>query len=197
MKKKVESKNTFKNQKTKIKEELIQYEELEQYDFIEDDYIEEVSGKYGKLIGLFLINFSRLEHVLNQAIADFIFDRAHEPGYFILGYLSIINKIDYYVKHHIRILEFVSELSKDRIKNLKKKLLEMNEFRNSIAHANWSTLNKKGYVRTKIHVDNNNGLVKFKNIKITPDILKENIVNIEDLIEEIYEIQEVVDNHVD
>ena len=57
-------------------------------------------------------------------------------------------------------------------------------------HANWQSLSDKGFVRTKIIVDNQDGYVKFKKTKITPKIIREKIKEIDELIQEIDEYKE-------
>lgn len=56
------------------------FEELEQCDYIDSDYLEEVQSKYSSVIGEFMIDFSYLEHEINLAIADIIHDDMHETG---------------------------------------------------------------------------------------------------------------------
>ena len=50
------------------------FDELEQYDYSDGEYLEKVVDRYSPLIGLFLVNFSILEQELNLAVADFIRD---------------------------------------------------------------------------------------------------------------------------
>jgi len=45
------------------------YEELDQYDYSDGEYLEKVVDKYTEPIGLFLLNFSLLEQELNIAVA--------------------------------------------------------------------------------------------------------------------------------
>ncbi len=60
------------------------YEELDQYDYSDGEYLEKIADKYTEPIGLFLLNFSILEQGLNIAVADFISDRAHEMGFVVI-----------------------------------------------------------------------------------------------------------------
>lgn len=59
------------------------YDELEQYTYPGSEHIEKVADRYSSPIGLFLINFSILEHELNIAIAEFRHNDAHETGFVI------------------------------------------------------------------------------------------------------------------
>ncbi|MFH1683979.1 MAG: hypothetical protein ABIA67_03765 [Candidatus Margulisiibacteriota bacterium] len=60
-------------------------------------------------------------------------------------------------------------------------------------HANWQSLTKDGFVRTKIVVDKEDGYVKFKKVEITPKILRTKIKEIHGLINQIEEYKDKVD----
>ncbi|MDO8495652.1 MAG: hypothetical protein Q7S32_04045 [bacterium] len=45
-------------------------EELDQYDYVDDEYIGEASPDYIEAIGLYVLQFSALEHSINLQIAD-------------------------------------------------------------------------------------------------------------------------------
>lgn len=166
------------------------YDELDQYDYIDGEYLEKVVDKYSPLIGLFLINFSILEHELNLAIADFISDRAHEKGFVIIEKLTTSNKIELFYKMYVRLESFKDKKNKDVLNKIRKKLESLNTFRNGIVHANWQSLSKDGFVRTKIVVDNQVGYVKFKKVQITPKIIRPKIKEIERLTDQIDKYKE-------
>ena len=131
-----------------------------------------------------MIYFSYLEHDLNCAIAD-LDDDCHENGYVIIEKLTIYNKIDLFYKFYVRLESFNDKKTKIKLDEIKSELLRINTFRNDIAHANWQTLNKKGFVRTKIVVDAEEGFVKFQKIQITPKIIRNNIKAIHKLMNKI------------
>ncbi len=161
------------------------FDELEQYDFLDEKYLEKVVDKYSPLVGLFLINFSCLEHELNLAIVDIFADDHHEPGYVIIEKLTTRNKIELFHKMYVRLESFKDEKSKDVLNEIRLRLESINTFRNSIVHANWQSLSKDGFVRTKIIVDNQEGYVKFKKIQIIPKIIREKTKEIDKLIKKI------------
>ena len=163
---------------------------MDQYDYIFDEYIYNVSDKYSKLIGSFIIKFSELEHELNTAIADLSFDDCHEPGYLITEKLSVRNKIDLFYRMCIERSVYKGGNSKERLKKIKVWFDSINTFRNNLVHANWLTLKKNGYVRIKFVVDSENGYIKFKSIKITPKIIREKIREIEKRINMIDEYKD-------
>lgn len=68
---------------------------------------------------------------------------------------------------------------------------DINTFRNNIVHANWATLTKDKFVRTKTIVDDNDGMVTFVNRKITPKMIERASVKIEKLIEQIDHYKEI------
>ncbi|PIY72191.1 hypothetical protein COY87_02255 [Candidatus Roizmanbacteria bacterium CG_4_10_14_0_8_um_filter_33_9] len=166
------------------------YDELEQYDYSDGEYLEKVVDKYSPLVGLFLVNFSILEQDLNLAIADFMHDDCHETGFVIIEKLTTSNKIELFYKMYVRLESFKDKKNKEVLDKIKKQLETLNSFRNNIVHANWQSLTKGGFVRTKIVVDNQEGYVKFKKVKITPKIIRQKIKEIEKLINQIDKYKE-------
>ena len=157
------------------------YDELEQYAYPDNEYIEKAANRYSSSIGLFLINFSILEHDLNIAIAEFIHDDAHETGFVILEKLTTSNKIDLFYKMYVRLESFKEKKNKETLNKIREQLEMLNTFRNNIVHANWQSLTKDGFVWTKIVVDNQEGYVKFRKVQITPKIIKQKIREVEKL----------------
>ena len=157
------------------------YDELEQYAYPDSEYLEKVADRYSSPIGLFLINFSILEHDLNIAIADCLHDDAHEPGFVILEKLTTSNKIDLFYKMYVRLESFKDKKNKETLNKIREQLESLNTFRNNIVHANWQSLTKDGFVWTKIVVDSQEGYVKFRKVQITPKIIKQKIKEIEKL----------------
>ncbi len=147
------------------------YEELEQYDIVIEEYIDRVADKYSRLIGLFLIEFSKLEHELNVTIADALSEHAHDMGYMVIENLSMKNKIDLFYKFYLWMVTIKEMKSKDILDKIRLQLENINTFRNSIVHANWQTLSRNGYVRTKIVIDNQEGYIKFKKVNITTKLI--------------------------
>ena len=90
---------------------------LGQYDCSDDtevigefETIENQHAKYANSIGSFIISFSQLEDTVDNDLATAINERAHEPGYRIIKFLSFRDKInllkdDY--SSHIKYLESV------------------------------------------------------------------------------------------
>jgi len=167
-----------------------EFEKLEQYDYTDGEYLEKVVDKYVPQIGLFLVNFSILEQELNLAVADFISDRAHELGFVVIERLTTSNKIGLFYKMYVRLESFKDKKNKVVLNQISKQLEALNIFRNNIVHANWQSLTKNGFVRTKIMVDNQEGFVRFKKVQITPKIMRQKIKEIEKLIEQIDEYKE-------
>lgn len=159
------------------------YEELDQYDYSDGEYLERVASKYTEPIGLFLLSFSLLEQELNIAVADFISDRAHEMGFVVIEKLTTANKIELFYKMYVRLESFKDKKNKEVLNKIRDQLQELNSFRNNLVHANWQSLAKDGHVRTKIVVDNQEGFVKFRRVQITPKIIKQRIKEIEKLID--------------
>lgn len=146
-------------------------EDLDQYDGWYE-ILDGKEGKYAPLLGNFLIHFSVLEHSLNLALAEALHGRSHETGYVVVEKLTISNKMDLFRKLYLRNVGFQGKKGKDALSKICKRLSEINTFRNIIVHANWSTIDARGFVRTKIKIDPNEGHVVFKNIRITRAIIQ-------------------------
>ncbi len=170
-----------------------QKEVLEQYDSYESEEIETHWPKYAKSIGEFLISFSILESSLNRMIVEFVDHRADDEGFRIIKYLRFKSKIDFASEKCRLLIGFIGKDSKRKLNKAKldliiRRLKEISEFRNKIVHANWSTL-KKGFVMVKIDTDEQ-GWINFKNVKMTPFIIRKLIRETDTLIIKIEDFQE-------
>lgn len=152
-----------------------QYDDLSenQYYIFDGDHLDKKIKKYAELIGLVFINFSKLEHELNLAIAEYLGDDMLELGFNIIERFNMSNKINLFYKLYV---QGESTLINDERKTLDiiiKELKELSTFRNYIAHANWQTLTKEGFVHAKIVVDTDDGFVKFKKVDVSiPELSK-------------------------
>ena len=166
------------------------FDNLDQYDFVDEEYIEKVKDKYSPLIGDFIIKFSALEHTLNILIAEILSQRSHDFGYTIAERLTINNKIELFYKMYLQLVSVTDKKKKVLLDSIKKRLIDVNSFRNNLVHANWLTLKKDGSVRSKIVTDNEEGYVKFKNSQITPKIIKGKIAELKSLVYDLDEFSE-------
>lgn len=152
---------------------------LQQYDFIDVDYMFKHISKYEKLVGRYIILFSYLEHNINLLIANILNERSDEIGYIVTTKMSMsdkINLLDRFTK-----LDGQGEFSTiKKVHSFIPHLKELNAFRNIIAHANWASMKKTGMVRVKIKVDESTG-IWFENKKITKDEIKEKCGKLIDL----------------
>lgn len=171
----------------KIEEKI---EHLEQIDYVDDSYVVEVEEDYGLYVGVFFMRFSSLEHSLNISIADVLGDDWHSRGYMIIERLTMSNKIDLFKKLFSELLSFQGKRGKEKLKAILNSIEDLNKFRNYLAHANWSTLDKDGYVRTKIQIDNDVGQVNFKKVKITISMINQKINSIIKTIDSLEEFSE-------
>jgi hypothetical protein len=174
----------------------IYYDELKQYDFPDGEYLERVVDKLTPLIGLFLVKFSYLEHDLNLAIADIFGDDYHATGFVVIEKLTMANKIDMFNKMYANLEFCTDQKSKTVLNTIRDDISTLNTFRNNIVHANWQTLTKAGFVRSKIVVDNQDGLVKFKNVEMQPKIIRQMIRKIDKLLDHLYDYKEKVFNNL-
>jgi hypothetical protein len=166
----------------------VKSESLEQYDLVYGDDIDKVARRYEARIGRLFIRFSELEHNLDIAIAERLSDRSHELGYMVLEGYSFNNKIELFRRllHSYTKLLLPSRMKK--FQSIVKKLHEARIFRNYVAHANWRTLERSGYVRTR--VNEKEGEIVFKKVRVTPSVLDAWYRRIERLDELLYEFVE-------
>lgn len=166
--------------------------ELDQYDFIDDEYFFKAMLKYSWDIGEFLMNFSYLEHELEVAIAEFISDRGHDVGYlFITKIDELSEKIDLFYKYY-KMFEYDTNKEKTELKEIFKALISISQFRNQLAHAKWQTMQKDGKVRTKIKINTTTGRIEFKNVIIKPKDIRAKIKEIHRIIKKIDKYKEKV-----
>lgn len=170
------------------KTKSVKYEELEQYDGIDTEIMENLSRKYAFLVGKFLLNFSYLEHSLDIEIAELINNRTHDQGYLVIKNLTYSQKVDL-LSSLSKPMVFYSDKNKrkkkERLEYVNKNLKNIGKLRNNIAHANWFSLDEDGYVRVKIKPDTESGLVKFERVKISEDTIKNGIKDMEKLMKKL------------
>lgn len=172
-----------------------QLTELEQYDYIDDDYFEQAVSKYSSLIGEFLMHFSYLEHELEIAIAEFVNDRSHDVGYlFITKIDRMSDKIDLFYKYY-KMFEHFTDKESTQLKEIVKALKSMSEFRNHLAHAKWQSIKKDGVVRVKVKSDKSTGVIQFKNVIIKPKDIRAKIKEIDRLVDKIDRYREKVSQY--
>ena len=167
-----------------------EFDDLDQWDYFSAAEVSKTTRKYAKPIGHFLISFSELEHILNLAIAEILWNgRGHDVGYLVIEGLSTQNKIDLFRKSYARFAGSIQK-SKNKLSRIAKRLKELNQFRNSLVHANWLSVDSSGFVRTKLVVGTEDGYVKFRKTKISPKTINQKIKEIQSLAIEIPDLYE-------
>lgn len=160
------------------------------------DYIYEVLKKYSYRIGKYLILFSDLEQNLNDSLISCISENSNPLGSVVVKKLGFEARLDLFKVYH---LQFINQMYTDEVRN--KNLLRFNQlykdmknfqrFRNILAHANWMTLTKKGYVRTSIG-NTKDGIVVFTMTKILPSDIDIEIKKIQKFPEDLYSFHEEI-----
>lgn len=173
---------------------IIRKEIIDQDDYVDWDDEEKIIKKYAKTIGSFLISFNVLEYELNLTISHFFCDDAVHEGYLVTKDLMFRNKVELFNNLFLAILGFSTkkEIGLKKLKYLYKKLTEINIFRNYVIHANWLTLDKDNFVRTKLIIDTEGGYIKGKKIKITPGTIRKKENEIKSIINQLDKIEEYV-----
>ncbi len=134
-------------------------------------------GTYSSLIGTFIIRWSKLEHELNVAISKVINNGDQKIGYLIIENLTAFDKIVLFHRLYLELENANSKSNAIKLLSLKYKLTELNSFKNSIVHANWQTMSKKGFVRTKTRRQDDEGSIEVRNVLIKPVTLRTQIKN--------------------
>jgi hypothetical protein len=142
---------------------------IKQFDHQFGEYIEKVKSRYAPRIGLFFIRFSSLEHAFDIYLAERISDREHHSGYIVIEGMPLNGRIDLFRKLFAGFVRATRPRNAARLKAIVKRLHAARVFRNYVAHANWSTLENSGYVRTRI--DEDDGEIVFKRVRITPKVI--------------------------
>src|SRR6185436_20540412 len=101
------------------------FEILDQYDNIDEEYIGETSPAYIEAIGLFVLEFSALEHSINIQVAEQINDRAHFPGYQVVELLSTRDRIELLSRLVGSYLFHIKSKNQKKFKELISKLREL------------------------------------------------------------------------
>lgn len=142
----------------------------------EFETMENQYSKYSKSIGMFIISFSNMEDCVERDFAKSILDDADEPGYRIIKYLSFRDKINLLKDDYFALIKYSCPKSKQEkilyeLNVIYSKLVELSEFRNKVAHANWYSLDKNGFVRCKITESKEDVGIVFEKVKMTPSVL--------------------------
>ncbi len=147
------------------------YVEIDQFDGYDFDHMEKQKEKYDKRIGSLLISFSELEQTLDKAISFLISDRSDDDGYRITMDLSFNQKVQLF--NRLCKTYFVYNPKKgikEKLKNLIEQLISAARIRNIVAHAKWMSLDKDGFVRSRVGMDDE-AQIQFKYYKLTPSEL--------------------------
>jgi hypothetical protein len=134
-------------------------------------------GAYSGLIGTFIMSWSQLEHELDVAISKILNDGEHQVGYLILESLTAFKKIELFHKLYLEIEKAKSKSNAIKLLSLKYKLTDLNSFKNNVVHANWQTLSKSGFVRTKTRQQEDDGSIEFRSVLIKPTTIRTQIRN--------------------
>jgi hypothetical protein len=117
-----------------------------------------------------------MEDSVDRDLATAINERAYEPGYRIIKYLSFRDKInllrdDYSAYIKAVCIDKKQETLLAELKIIYSKLSELSEFRNKVAHANWASLDNDGFVRCKVVENKEDMGMVFEKVKMTPSVL--------------------------
>jgi len=159
---------------------------LDQYDLPQNEVIQDDPkqySQYSKSIGEIMICFSELEYVLDKVLVESISDRS-DRGYMYIKGLRMRDKIEIFKQLGLDYINIEIEhfkLTKSKLLSIISKLKELNTFRNRVAHANWMTLSKDGFVRTKVFYNNEDGQTEFIEVKMTEELMKKYIIKIRDM----------------
>lgn len=168
--------------------------DIEQYDYVDTEEIQVLTKRYAYQIGKYFIKFSELEHNLNIQIAHTISDRSDQPGYRVVRYINgPTKKFEFLFETYKEILSYGDKQLTQEIsieyQELRELIKKHIEFRNKLAHANWASLTKEGFVRDSI-IPDTNGRLQFRKLQITTSLIKSLIDEIDNIIDRLYEFEE-------
>lgn len=175
-----------------------QYGESEDENSIgEFETLEEREPEFAKSVGMLIFSFSNLENATDNDLATSINERGHEPGYRIIKYLNFRTKINLWKDDYYSLVKLSCPKNKQitlikKIDEVHAKLVELSEFRNKVAHANWQSLDVNGFVRTKITEDRDLGCISFEKVRMTPGILIKFIRQNNSLANKLYSLREEI-----
>lgn len=172
------------------------------YEYAEDGELSKQKEiKLQENIGKLFTSFSFLEKGLNDALCYLINNRIDSVGILIIRKMFFKQKLNLYKDMASDfIIKCVSDSKKnkkllDRLNNIIKKAEELSEFRNDIAHADWTTLDKDNFYTRSIEIDNKRETnIHYKKMKITPAIIIKFIRQNEAIQDKFYELIEDVYN---
>lgn len=161
------------NQRIELESEI---ELLEQFGRPFGELTARQEEKYSLAIGKFFMAFSYLETSLDHMIITAISDRADEQGYRVIKYLKFRDKINYSKDEYLRMISFIQNERRrnsfiSKLNVITRKLTEVSEFRNKVAHANWESLSESGFVRVRIQDERSGGGIEFLRVKMTPKVM--------------------------
>lgn len=126
-----------------------------------------------RLIGDFMIVFSELEVNLDIELHQLINWHSEQLGMIITRDMEYEQKVDLYIDL-LRSLPIHNEAQVDYIAKLKKHLIRVAEIRNAVAHAKWPSIDKNGYVFSRVQKINSKiGMPELKYYKLDAGYLKE------------------------
>jgi hypothetical protein len=161
------------NQRIELEREI---ESLDQFGRLFGELTARQEESYSRAIGKFLMAFSYLETSLDHMIITAISDRADERGYRVVKYLKFKDKVDYATGEYRRMISFIRNHRRknrfiSRLDTIIRRLEEIREFRNKVAHAHWTSLSESGFVRVKIQDESTGEGIQFVRVKITPQVM--------------------------
>jgi hypothetical protein len=113
---------------------------------------------------------------LDVDFAKSIHDSSYESGYRIIKYLSFRDKVNLLHDDYVAFIKYCCTGNKqikllEEINVIFSKLKELSEFRNKIAHANWYSLNKNGFVICRAIENKGEAGMLLEKVKMTPGVL--------------------------
>ena len=138
----------------------------DQYRDYDGEVMIQKHDNYSYWIGRLLLSFSELESGIDYLLLELISDRAHEVGYQTIKYFKYKQKILFLRDNYNSLLRICLKKPKlekflKLVEKQHKVLSDIGEFRNSVCHAEWNTLDKNGMVKTKVRQDTG-GVFFFK-----------------------------------
>lgn len=130
-----------------------------------DEFLEQTAP----LIGYLVHDFNSLDAQLNSEICELINDRTDEPGAIIIHKMTFSAKVELF-NNLVQSMESACKASIPDFQKLIDRLRECGKLRNAVVHAEWDSIDEKGYTYVKMSFTNK--AIHQHYWQFTPDSLK-------------------------
>jgi hypothetical protein len=161
----------------KLNTQIVDFSQTNEKKFIDKTSFQKKEQEYSLAIGNVIFSFAYLEDIVDASIAEIINDSDEEFGYRVIKYLSFRDKVSLWKDLYSGVIkEFPEDMGAPLLSefdHLFQIFIKLSEFRNVVAHANWSTIDEKGFVTCRVIESKYDGGLRFERKSMTTQILSD------------------------